>query len=68
MLNSRQLQKTLVNNINHNYNASRSRSKSIYRGNQLHTTSMHLKIECDMSPEKLNHTKDHIKEIKPLFK
>lgn len=36
----------------------KSRSKSIYRGNQTHTLSMNIKIDNDFSPDNINHNKD----------
>jgi hypothetical protein len=35
------------------YNGSRSRSKSIYRGDQSHTLSMHIRIDNEVSPDKI---------------
>lgn len=35
------------------YNGTRSRSKSIYRGDQSHTLSMHIRIDNEVSPDKI---------------
>ena len=41
-------------NINNNeYNGSKSRNKSIYRGDQSHTLSMHIRIGDEVSPDKI---------------
>lgn len=44
MLNTK---RSFNNNV---YNASKSRNKSIYRGDQSHTLSMHLRIDNEVSP------------------
>lgn len=36
----------------------KSRGKSIYRGDQSHTVSMNLRIDHDLSPDSIRHTKD----------
>lgn len=46
MLNTK---RSFNNNV---YNASKSRNKSIYRGDQSHTLSMHLRIDNEVSPDK----------------
>lgn len=52
-------------NFNNNvYNPSKSRSKSIYRGDQSHTLSMHIRIENEISPDKIKVTPD----LKPPHK
>lgn len=35
--------------------ANKSRSRSIYNGDQSHTLSMNIKIDHDFSPDKLQH-------------
>lgn len=47
MLNNKQVFKDNV------YNGTRSRSKSIYRGDQSHTISMHIRIDNEVSPDKI---------------
>lgn len=44
MLNLRSAQKASFTN------KSQHKRKSIYRGDHSHTVSMHLKIDCDLTP------------------
>lgn len=52
MLNTKRSTK---NNV---YNGSKSRSKSIYRGDQSHTLSMHIRIDNEVSPDKIRLAQD----------
>ena len=47
MLNSK---RSFNNNV---YNGSKSRSKSTFRGDQSHAISMHIRVDTEVSPDKI---------------
>lgn len=62
MINSKLLQKASLTN------GAKSRSRSIYRGNKSHTASMHIRVDCDMSPETVRRPPEEHSACKPGFK
>lgn len=63
MINSKHYTKTTIGST-----STKTRSKSIYRGDYSHTVSMHLKLDPDLSPETKRQSKDANKTYKQLFK
>lgn len=62
MINPKHYTKTIVSA------SSKTRSKSIYRGDYSHTVSMHLKLDTDLSPETRRQSKDGSRTYKQTFK